>query len=157
MTGRPGPFVVDALGAARAYLNTVAGLAGPGAPLTNGVHLQEVRSPSSGTWARVELAPGRSIDEEGAWDMARVSVLVKARGSEAGAHAQVTWAANNVAEALIALNGTPTTVTIDARGTVPGQTVRILGAHSIDGPTQAGEIGGEVSMRVDATLRMQPV
>lgn len=141
---------IDAAGAVRAWVNARPGLCGKGNPLTNGVHLGEVRSSSSGPVASVqEIAPSEA--DEAVHD-ARVSFEVRSVGSEAGARADGERAARALANAItVGLRGNPATVVLPS-----GDTVRILCAHSPSGPILSGVIGGEIRYRFDVTFRCQP-
>lgn len=142
--------VVDGAGALRAWVNTRPGLTGKGNPLPNGVHLSEVRAPASGPIAScVEIAP-RDVDE--AWDDVRLSFAVKSVGSEEGARRSAEAAARALANAVTTgLRGNPAVVTLPS-----GDVVRVLIAHSPQGPTMTGNVGGQVTYTFDATFRCQP-
>lgn len=141
-------FLVDAEAAVRAWANAVPGLAGPGNPLLNGTHIGQVRSPSEGAIATIELIGPRTTDD--VTDDARVAFVVSAIGKGGGRRAAQRGAAA-LAEALLVLHRAPVIVTLE-----DGVTVRLVGADNVQGPTYAGDLGGEQLYRVDATMRCQP-
>lgn len=132
----------------RAYLHAVPGLTGKGNPLANGVHLQDVRSPSSGAIAQQTLIGPTAVDD--AVHSARLSYEVSAVGSEDGAIAEAGRAARALASALHALR-TPRTVTTRA-----GELVRLLTTGDVSGPVQSGQVGNRAFYTVEATVLAQP-
>jgi len=151
MTWSPvgGYAVVDAAGAAKALVEGFTGLTGRGNPLTNGVHLsRDVRSSHQGPVASVEEIPPRVVDD--GWDDARVSFAVRAVGSEEGARWAAGEAARQLLTRLLAVGPWPVDVTVK-----DGARVRVLRPHSPEGPTLTGDNGGQVTYRVDITLRCQ--
>jgi hypothetical protein len=148
VAGIYGVQVVDAEAAVREWANGFSALCGKGNPLANGVHLGPPRSPSAGAIAGMQLiSPRQTIDYA---DDARVSFSVKAVGGETAARLLAQRAANALAEAVLSMRGRPTVVTIPGGGQV-----RILCCDNLDGPTYAGDQGGESTYLVDATFRMQ--
>ena len=138
---------VDAEAAGAVWAQALPWLVGRGNPLAQGVHLSARRSPGEGAVAILEV-----IGRDGTSDVsddARVSFAVSGIGTGGGRRV-AERGARALAEALAALQRAPVTVT-----TPGGDTVRILGADLISGPTLAGDLGGEVTYRVDATLRCQ--
>ena len=144
-----GADVVDVEGAMRAWINAYPGLCGRGNPLTNGVHIADVRSPSSGAIAQQTLTPGGRIDD--ITHTARMSWEIRAVGSEEGARLAAGRAARALAQALLTLSGAAVTVTTKA-----GELVRILVVDNVQGPAMSGESGGQVRYAVDATVVAQP-
>lgn len=141
-------WYVDGAGVGRAVPHAIPGLCGKGNPVTNGVHLSKVRSSSSGVVASAEEIPPRNTSDVA--DEVRISYSVKAVGSEAGARAQAEAAARAIANAVTAHDRWPMTVT-----TQGGDVVRVLWAHTPEGPTFSGDVGGEVTYRFDVTYRCQ--
>lgn len=138
---------VDAEGAAAVWAKALPGLVGRGNPLAQGVHLSARRSPGEGAVAILAVI-GRDATSDVS-DDARLSFAVSGIGTGGGRRV-AEKAARALAEQLAALQRTPVTVT-----TPDGAAVRLLGADLISGPTYAGDLGGEVTYRVDATLRCQ--
>jgi hypothetical protein len=140
----------DAAGAMRVWVNAYPGLCGKGNPLANGVHLGKPRSASTGAVAGCqEITPRVTGDD---YDDVRLSFTVRSVGSEAGARAAAERACRALANAVTTgLRGNPATVT-----TQEGDLVRLLYAHSPQGPTFTGDVGGEAEYRFDATVRCQP-
>jgi hypothetical protein len=133
----------DAEGALIAWAAADNTLTGRGNPIAAGLHITDVHSPAEGAIGYVEVL-SRTTDDVA--DMARVSVTVMARKrgvAEAGARA--------FAERLHRIVRTAPTVT-----TSRGDRVKLWAAGDIAGPAFAGEFGGEVGYRVDATLALQP-
>jgi hypothetical protein len=141
--------VVDIEGAMRVYLNGYPGLVGAGNPVTNGVHIAAVRSPSRGVIVQQTLITPRTTDDT--TDDARLTYQVRAVGSEQGAREVAELAARRLATALHALDGNGVTVT-----TRRGDHIKLIVAGSVAGPTFAGDLGGEVQYRVDVSVRAQP-
>ena len=141
--------VVDVEGAMRAYLQAYPGLTGIGNPITNGIHMADVRSPGQGTIAQQTLLSPRSTDDTS--DDARLSYRVRAVGSENGTRQVAEYAARRLATALHALSGTEVDVT-----TKRGDRIRLLVAGNVQGPTWGGDLGGEAHYLVDVTVRAQP-
>lgn len=141
--------VCDVAGAVRVYCNTYPGLTGAGNPLASGVHLGRVRSPAKGAVASLRVLTPRELTDIS--DDARVSFAVTAVGSERGARETAEYAARALARALLQLaNDGPVDVT-----TRRGETVRLLVAGDVAGPSEGGDLGGEFTMLVDATVRCQ--
>ena len=141
--------VVDVEGAMRAYLHAYPGLVGLGNPITNGIHISDVRSPAKGVIVQQTLISPRSTDDT--TDDARLSYRVRAVGGERAPREVAEYAARRLATALHALSGTEVDVT-----TKRGERVRLLIAGGIQGPTWGGDLGGEAHYLVDVTVRAQP-
>jgi hypothetical protein len=138
-----GAIYADAEGAVVAWATTHPTLTGAGNPLAAGLHLTEIRSPAEGAVGYLEVVD-RSADDVS--DTPRLSAVIvsKSRGvAEAAARAY--------AEALDDLVRTRPTVT-----TSRGEAVRIYAVGDVAGPSFAGDFGGEVAYRVDATFVLQP-
>jgi hypothetical protein len=101
-------------GAVRAW-SMVAGFAGPGKPLTNGLHLSVRESPAQGTFGVLTRAGG--TDEPGGmpFDTPRLSASIWGPNKAATAAAAVAYA-----NALRGLAASPVTVT-----TAGGQQIRL--------------------------------
>lgn len=140
---------VDQEGAMLAYLNGYPGLTGPGNPVANGFHLGKVRSPSNGAVGGLQVSGARTLDDIS--DTARVQIVVKAVGSEAGARSAAEYGCRKTAEAVRALSGAPVVVT-----TRRGELVKLLVAGDSQGPTFTGDVGGEATYTFDAALMCQP-
>ena len=141
--------VVDIEGAMRSYLEAYPGLTGVGNPITNGVHISDVRSPARGTIVQQTLISPRSTDDT--TDDARLSYRVRSVGSENGSREVAGYAARRLAMALHALSGAKVDVT-----TKRGERIRLLVAGDVQGPTWGGNLGGESHYLVDVTVRAQP-
>lgn len=139
---------VDAEGAVRAYLATVAGLTGPGGAIAAGVHQSPGRSPARGAVAEFDVSSRTPDDTE---DEFRVSFRIKAIGGAAGAKAQAQLGGRRLVEALGEMSGNGVVVQ-----TALGEWVRILTTADISGPAWTGDVGGESTYTVDATLCCQP-
>lgn len=139
---------VDVEGAVRAYLTGVPGLCGAGNPVRAGFHLGNPRSPSAGVIGGIEVGTPRTVDDT--VDTARVTVRLRAVGSEDGARGTCETAARATANALNALNGVGAVVT-----TARGDAVRVVTVQA-GGPAIVGDVGGEVTYAVDATVVCQP-
>lgn len=138
---------VDVEGACAAWATALPTLVGKGNPLAQGVHLSARRSPGEGAVAILEVIGRDGVSDVS--DDARLSFAVSGIGTGGGRRV-AEKAARALAEALAALQRAPVTVT-----TADGDAVRLLGADLISGPTLAGDLGGEITYRVDATMRCQ--
>lgn len=138
------PIYADVEGAVLAWAASVPSLTGAGNPVAAGMHVSpQVRSPSEGAVGYVEVVD-RSTDDAG--DSCRVSAvfLSRRRGpAEAAARAY--------ANALPRITGVAPVVV-----TGRGDAVKIWVAGDAAGPTFAGDLGGEVAYRVDATFVVAP-
>lgn len=139
--------IVDIEGAAKAFINGVLGLTGPGMPLAAGAHIGRLRSPSRGAIASVELLSPRTPDDVA--DTARVSFAVSAVGSGGAGRQAARIGCEALARAVLALQGDPVTVQTQ------GGPVRLLAASDPQGPTWTGDQGGEATYRLDVTLTAQ--
>lgn len=139
------PVYADVEGAVVAWATGLAPhLVGTGNPVAAGFHLAEVRSPSEGAVAYLEVVD-RSGDDVA--DSCRVSAVFVSRR-----RGPAEIAARAYGNALDKLTTYTPTVT-----TGRGDRVKIYGAGDVAGPTFTGDFGGEVAYRVDATFIVQPV
>jgi len=144
-------YTVDAEGLTRAWATTFPGLCGPGNPIPAGVHLTRRRGGNRGTACTVELIGPRDVDLEGAGDSARVSFAIYSIGSEDGARRAAHRGARAVAAACRTMTGSPVAVT--SRPGQPDEETAVLGlVHTVSGPLLTGDVGGEITYRVDATF-----
>lgn len=150
LPSRPARLVVDGAGVARAVVNGLPGLTGKGNPLANGVHLGKARSNHTGAIATAEEIPPRQTTDIS--DECRISFTLFAVGSEAGARRVAERASREMLNHLLSPTTWPRIVTMhdDSR-------VLVLWAHSPEGPTFSGDLGGEIAYRVDITFRCQPI
>lgn len=141
--------LVDIDGAIRAWVNSIPGLTGAGNPLVNGAHFG-ARSPSQGAWAELRGVVTRQPSDVA--DIPRYAIAIKAVGSkqDSGAYYAASKAALALARAVIEKHG------VGIVTTARGEQVRIIGTGDANGPTYAGNEGGEETWLIDFAIVCQP-
>ena len=145
--------VTDLEMAVKTWLNAqTAALVGPSRPVHNGFLVGDVRSPAQGVIGVVSLGAGGVGDTV---DARRVVLTLKAAGRQgpetSGPRKMVTDAANATARVFFGL-------TAPVQVTLPGGAVVVLkyvDAETAQGPTPAGDLGGEYAMTLDALVIAQ--
>lgn len=146
--------IVDLEAAVKVWLNAQTALVGPGMPVTNGFVLGDARSPGQGVIGDVRVRAGAMSDVA---DQRRVTIRVRAAGRQGpeqrGPRMVVEAAARATAKALLGLDR-PAVVTLPGGGQV-----RLVHVDptTAQGPTQTGDVGGELEYSFDATVTAQAV
>lgn len=139
--------IVDAIGAARTWINGQADLVGMGNPLQKGAHLKELDGAPDASYAWLTLSPGTGTTggAESPQMLARISAAVYGPTEEATSKASVA-----LADAVVTrLAGQWTVV-----GEV-GSQVQIWVGDDLSGPSSVPD-GDLIRHLVDFTLIMQP-
>jgi len=144
--------VTDLEAAVKVWLNGHTALCGKGKPVDNGFLLGDVRSPAQGVIGSVALGAG-SVGELA--DARRVVLTLRAVGRQGpegkGPRQAVMDAANATARVFFGLDA-PVRVTLPGGGVV---VLRYVDAETAQGPTPAGDLGGEIAYTLDALVVAQ--
>jgi len=139
--------IVDAVGAARTWINAQADLVGMGNPLQKGAHLKELDGAEDAAYAWLTLGTGTGTTggAESPQMLARISAAVYGPTEEATARASVA-----LADAIVTRLAGQWTVVGD-----PGSQVQIWVGDDLSGPASIPD-GPLIRHLVDFTLIMQP-
>lgn len=138
---------VDAIGAARTWINAQADLVGMGNPLQKGAHLKELDGAEDACYAWLTMLPGTTTTggAESPQMLARLSAAVYGPTIEAVSRASLA-----LADALVTRLAGQWTVVGD-----PGNQVQVWVGDDINGPADIPD-GNLIRHTVDFTLIMQP-
>lgn len=137
----------DVASLALAWAKSVTGLVGGDSGLV-GVHLtDDLRSPGRGSMANLRVSGTSTVDVEGLGHTVSITFEVKAggRGAEEGAKAAAERGARALATEIRKLTGAPVAITAK-----DGTRARLLIAYGVQGPLDAGQVGGQATSRVTA-------